>query len=204
MSVSARLATRSVEARRRRAEGEVQVLVAAALSVLRRRGAAGLTVADVLAEAGLSTRAFYRHFQSKDELVLAVYEHEAARRNAAIEARIAAAGHPRVALETWIDEMLALGFDARRARRTRVLAAEGARLQGDFPEEFAAIVAGAVEPLARVLRAFPGADAGLDARSIYALTWELVQAKLAGAAIDRATAHAHVLRFCLPAIGEPM
>jgi AcrR family transcriptional regulator len=203
MSVSERAAARSVEAQRRRAEDEVRTLVEAALAVLRRRGAAGLTVADVLAEAGLSTRAFYRHFHSRDELVLAVYEQEAARRNAAIEARIAAARDPRAALETWIDEMLALGFDARRARRTQVLANEGARLQSDFPQEFGAILAGAVDPLVEVLRAFPAADPELDARSIYAITWELVQAKLGGAAIDRATAREQVLRFCLPAIGRP-
>ena len=60
----------------------MRALVEAGLTVLRQRGAAGLTVADVLAEAGLSTRAFYRHFHSKDELVLAVYEHEAQRRYA--------------------------------------------------------------------------------------------------------------------------
>src|SRR5262245_66348836 len=107
MSVSSRAAARSVAAHQQRADDEVRALVEAGLAVLRRRGAAGLTVADVLAEAGLSTRAFYRHFQSKDELVLAIYEQEAARRNAAIEAKIAAAPDPRAALQTWIDEMLA-------------------------------------------------------------------------------------------------
>jgi AcrR family transcriptional regulator len=201
MSVAERAAARSLASRRRRAEDEVRLLVDASLAVLRRRGAAGLTVAEVLAEAGLSTRAFYRHFQSKDELVLAVFEHEARRRHAALEARLAAATSPRAALEIWIDEMLALGFDPRRARRTQVLASEGARAQADFPEEFAAIVAGAVRPLEAVLGQIPGADPPRDAWSIYAVTWELVQQKLRGAPIDLAAARAHVLRFCFPALG---
>jgi AcrR family transcriptional regulator len=201
MSVSERVAARTVADRRRQAEDEVLVLLEAALTVLRRAGASGLTVADVLAEAGLSTRAFYRHFQSKDALVLAVYEQEADRRHADLQARIDAAPTPRAALETWIDEMLALGFDTRRARRTRVLRAEGGRLQADFPDEFAKILAGAVDPLVAVLRGFPDADPELDAWSIYAVTWRLVEGKLRGDAIDRPSARAHVLRFCLPALG---
>ena len=144
MTVSARAAARSVASQQKRAEDEVRALVEAGLAVLRRHGAAGLTVAEVLAEAGLSTRAFYRHFQSKDELVLAVFEQEAQRRYAGLEAQLATAASPRAALETWVDEMLALGFEPRRSRRTKVLAAEGARAQADFPEEFAAILAGAV------------------------------------------------------------
>ncbi len=82
-----------------------------------------------------------------------------------------------------------------------MLRAEGARLQADFPDEFATILAGAVDPLIALLAAFPDAEPELDAWSIYAITWELVEAKLRGSAIDRAAARAHVLRFCLPALG---
>ena len=179
----------------------MRALVDAALAVLRRRGAAGLTVAEVLTEAGLSTRAFYRHFQSKDELVLAVYEDEAQRRNADLAVRLDRARSPRAAVETWIDETLALGFDPRRATRTRVLLREGARLQADFPAEFAAIVSGAVAPLETALVALPSPDPERDAWSVYAVTWELVQQKLRGAPTTRADARAHALRFCLDGLG---
>jgi AcrR family transcriptional regulator len=190
-----------VAAQHRRATDGGRRLIGAGWAVLRRRGTAGLTVAEVLAEAGLSTRAFYRHFRSKDELVLAVFEHEAQRRNADLDARLAEADTPREAVETWIDEMLALGFDPPRARRTKVLATEGARVQGDFPAEFAAIVAGAVQPLVRVLEQLRAADAARDAWSVYAVTWELVQQKLRGSEITLDAARAHVLRFCFPALG---
>ena len=77
-----------------------------------------MTVAEVLAEAGMSTRAFYRHFRSKDELVLAIYEQEAERTTRGCGRAWPRHRRPRAALEAWIDENLALGFDARRARRT--------------------------------------------------------------------------------------
>ena len=92
MTVSERAAARSVaspaEAGRRRGARAGR---SRARGAAPRTDAAGLTVAEVLAEAGLSTRAFYRHFQSKDELVLAVFEQEAQRRYAGLEAQLATA-----------------------------------------------------------------------------------------------------------------
>src|SRR5947199_263952 len=55
---------------------EERALVEAAHRAMRRNGFSGATVADILAEAGLSTRAFYRHFASKDELLLAMYRRD--------------------------------------------------------------------------------------------------------------------------------
>src|SRR3954469_16943341 len=104
---------------------ERRALIDAGLAVLRRRGSEGCTVADVLAEAGLSTRAFYRHFGSKDELILAIYKRDSLASSARLRDRMTASTSARVALEVWIDETLALGFAASRARRTRPLAQEG-------------------------------------------------------------------------------
>jgi AcrR family transcriptional regulator len=180
---------------------EKRTLIDAGLVVLRRSGSESLTVADVLAEAGLSTRAFYRHFDSKDALILAIYARDSERAREQMQRRLAAAATPRKALDVWIDETLALAFDTRRARRTRPLAREGSRLQGEFPDEFDAIVRSVLGPLVAVLRAFPNADPERDARSIHAITWALAEERMRGARITRPEARAHVLRFCLPAIG---
>jgi AcrR family transcriptional regulator len=196
MTISERAADRAVAPARDRASAEVRTLVDAAVAVLRRGGAEQLTVAEVLREAGLSTRAFYRHFTSKDELVLAVYEQDATASHDRLRQAMADAASPRAAFELWVDETLALAFDARRARRTRVLATEGARLQHQFPEEFDGIVRGIIEPL----EALPGISA-LDARSIHAVAWAVVEAKLRGDPITRDEARAHVLTFCAAAIG---
>jgi AcrR family transcriptional regulator len=175
-------------------------LIEAGLVVLRGRGSAGCTVADVLAEAGLSTRAFYRHFASKDELILAIYEHDARATQARLRERMRNAPSPRAAIEVWIDETIGLGFDARRARRTRPLAKEGRRLQAEFPRKFAAIVAGVVDPLAGALADLGDPHAERDARSLHAITWALVEEQLAGGSLTRDEARAHVRRFVVAVV----
>src|ERR1700759_2141636 len=50
-----------------------RAIVAAASKSVREQGVRGLNVATVLERARLSPRAFYRHFDSKDQLVAAVY-----------------------------------------------------------------------------------------------------------------------------------
>ncbi|HEY4796933.1 MAG TPA: helix-turn-helix domain-containing protein, partial [Mycobacterium sp.] len=44
-----------------------RAIVAAASETLREQGVRGLSIAAVLDRAELSTRAFYRHFESKDQ-----------------------------------------------------------------------------------------------------------------------------------------
>ncbi|MCU1457613.1 MAG: putative TetR family transcriptional regulator [Actinomycetia bacterium] len=208
MKLSEHVVDRSVQPARDRAEQEVRSLIAAAHAVLRRSGGSGLTVADVLAEAGLSTRAFYRHFASKDELVLAVFEREQESATTRLMAKIDAAADPRAALAAWVDETLALAYEPRRAGRTQVLWSEGARLRAEFPTEFDAIVGGLLEPLVAILRAgaadgeFPLTDPEADAASIHAVVWNAVQRKLDGAPVPtRAATRAQLLRFCLGALG---
>jgi len=52
-------------------------LLEGALRLLARGPGARLRIADVTAAAGMSTKAFYEHFASKDELVLAIFDYEA-------------------------------------------------------------------------------------------------------------------------------
>jgi AcrR family transcriptional regulator len=190
-----------------RSDAEARALVQAGMVVLRRSSAKNLTVADVLEESGLSTRAFYRHFQSKDELILAVYQYDNRRSVERLRSRIAAAGTSVEALEAWIEHSLALGFAPRRARRTMTLWREGGRLWAQYPGEYNAIVEALVAPLADVLErgredgTFPAADPHLDALTIHAVVWRLIERRLGGdGSLDLASATAYVLRFCLPAL----
>src|SRR4051794_27006950 len=61
-----------------------------------------LAVTDVLEGAGLSTRAFYRHFESEDALLLALFRRDSERVNTQLEAAVDAAATPRDALIGWI------------------------------------------------------------------------------------------------------
>lgn len=191
------------------------MLIGAGLRVIQRDGVAGATVAAVLTEAGLSTRAFYRHFASKDELLLAVYATESDAAAARLAARVKRAESPHAALEAWVTETLALAFSTRRAERTRTLLAEGRRLEASHPGETARIVRSQLAPLAALLAdgreqgVFPGAQPVDDARSIYAITMALVADRLTDsdhrgrATESRAAARDHVLRLCLPALERP-
>jgi AcrR family transcriptional regulator len=205
--VEDRAVERAVRVAKERARDEVHVLVTAGRKLLHRDGAADMTIADVLSEAGLSTRAFYRHFASKSDLLLAIYDHEVDRYRPLLQRRLDAATTPREALEAWIDELLAAAFEPRRGERTRAMFTWAVPLQQEFPAEFAAVRAALTDPLETVLAAgradgsFPRADPARDAKFVRALTWEMVEEHVSGAAIDAVTAREEVLRFCLPALG---
>lgn len=208
MEVAARLSERSVADARSRAELEVRALLDAALVVLGRAGIDGLTVAEVLAEAGRSTRAFYRHFRSKDELVLALYASESERANARRAARLATIDDPRAALDAWIAFVLALAYEPRTARRTRVLQAEGARLRHEFPTEFGRIFDDELAPLREILQrglhrgAFPDAEPAIDAPVVHALVWSFAQARLDGSTVTLGEAQQRARRYVERALGS--
>jgi AcrR family transcriptional regulator len=205
--VEDRAVERAVRVAKERARDDVQLLVAAGRKLLHRDGAADMTIADVLTEAGLSTRAFYRHFASKSDLLLAIYDNEVDRYTPRLQRRLDAATTARAGLEAWIDELLAAGFEPRRGERTRAMFTWAVPLQQEFPVEFAAVRDALTGPLEAVLEAgradgsFPNAEPRRHAQFIRALTWELVEERLSGATIEVAAAREEVLRFCLPALG---
>src|ERR1700691_6561576 len=94
--------------RRFEAEDELRLLLDAALVVMERNGYADAAVADILREADLSTRSFYRHFESKDQLLCALCRREAERASARLAAKVEAGEDPRAALDAWVDEILSL------------------------------------------------------------------------------------------------
>ena len=208
MKLSGQAVDRSLESRRARSEVEVESLVGSALRLMRRKGYAAATVADVLEEAELSTRAFYRHFESKEQLFLAVFERDSIESSRRMSRRLARLPTARARLLGWIDEVLSLGYEGSRARRTQTLATEASTLRSAYPAEFVAIQQAVFAPLVGILEegradgSFPSAQLDDDPRSIYAMTWTLVEARLGGGGpLDAASARAHVLRFCLPALG---
>jgi AcrR family transcriptional regulator len=185
---------------------ERQRLFRAALRVMRVNGYAEAQIGDILAEAGLGTRAFYRHFASKDDLVIALFEDNASTTAARLEARIAAAPTADEQLLAWIDEMLDLGYDQRRSARAQLFAASAARVASADAER--RILDRLHAPLVEVLRR--GAASGefrsttpeQDAASVQALVWVFFETAVLGRPVlGRDEARAHVLRFCRPALG---
>ncbi len=131
-------AVRSGRPRRFETEDEVRILLNAALVVMERNGYTDAAVADILDEADLSTRSFYRHFESKDQLLCALFRREADTVATRLRAKVDATRTPREALRAWIDEILSFGHDRVKAARVSVLgsarshAGRGLR-RGDAP-----------------------------------------------------------------------
>jgi AcrR family transcriptional regulator len=111
-------------------EHERNLIFDAAYAALRDHGH-DFTVAAVLQAAGVSTRSFYRHFDSKDALLCAMYLRDAEWAAARLAKRLEDATSPAHAVELWIDEIFAFRGNARRAERVAVLGSiAGVRAEG--------------------------------------------------------------------------
>jgi len=163
--------------RRYEATDELQRIFDAAFEVMRRGGYQDVTVADILTEAGMSTRSFYRHFTSKDELLQAMFRQDAERFSAAVSRRVELASTPWDAVVTWIDEILGFGLGRPRARRAAVLGSPTVMRTLD-PDELRRTRALLVAPLTAALAAgaadgsFVGTDPEADAAFVSAVAWE--------------------------------
>jgi AcrR family transcriptional regulator len=163
--------------RRFESEDELRLLLDAAMVVMGRNGYVDASVADILSEANLSTRSFYRHFESKDQLLCALYRREAENAAARLNAKVDAAPSPRAALDAWIDEILSLGQHRAKAARVRVLGSPGAMRADGYAEETRRASKLLMAPLEALLAAgaadgsFPQADPAADAELIRSVVW---------------------------------
>jgi len=203
-SVAKQLVERSTDRARAKSADEVERLLTAAETVLARTGYAGLRVDDVLSEAGLSTRAFYRHFHGKSELFLALFDREIVRADERLRTKVEAVARPEQRVRAWIEANLALAFDPRLARRTRLFLVERHVVANEFPAEVARCVRLLLAPLEAAIAAgrdggvFPGADPSGDALAIHHLCAGLTTDRLLGVGrISRGDAVALVERFAL-------
>ena len=190
---------------RQQAGEEVEQLLAAAEAALADQGYAGLRVDDVLDAAGLSTRAFYRHFRSKSELFLALFDREMTRAQQRLGSKIARASTPDGKVESWAAAMLALAYDGRLTGRTRLFLVERQVIAREFPDEIARCIRMMLEPLEAAISegresgAFPDADSQRDALAIHHLCTGLMVDRLLGIGdgLSRDDAVALVTRFAL-------
>ncbi|HEY3879753.1 MAG TPA: TetR/AcrR family transcriptional regulator [Trebonia sp.] len=137
--------------RRFEPQDELRLLFEATLAVMQRNGYADVAVADILAEAGMSTRSFYRHFESKDQLLCALYRHEAEQVAERLTARVSAAANPLAALDSWIEEIMSLGYHRRKAARVAVLGSPGAMRAEGYADESKRAMKLLITPLEAVL-----------------------------------------------------
>jgi AcrR family transcriptional regulator len=206
------LVDRRVDPAQQRSDEEVERLLGAAEVALAGQGYDGLRVDDVLDAAGLSTRAFYRHFRGKSELFLALFDREMTRAQQRLSAKLARASTPTAKVEAWAAAMLALAYDGRLSRRTRLFLVERQVTAREFPDEIARCIQLMLEPLEAAIAegrgagAFPGADPQRDALAIHHLCTGLMTDRLLGigGGLTRDDAVALATRFALTTLrSEP-
>jgi AcrR family transcriptional regulator len=200
--------TRVGRPRRFETEDELRLLLDAALVVMQRNGYQDAAVADILNEAGLSTRSFYRHFQSKDQLLCALYRSEAERAAERLTVKVAAAPDPKRALDAWIEEIMSFGHHRTKAARAAVLGSPGAMRAEGYAEETRRAARLLVAPLKALLAAgkttgvFPDADPESDALLIASIAWAAAGLNpLVDRTRSRAEGFRSVQSFCLRALG---
>ena len=119
---------------------EVNRLIAACLIVSERTGNFDPRVGDILAEAGLSNQAFYRHFQSKEELLLAVLDQGGRQLDDLFaQAHGGADDVPVDKVRAWIRGFAAQAIRPKAAAATRPFMFPSARLYERFPDEIPAV-----------------------------------------------------------------
>jgi AcrR family transcriptional regulator len=187
--------------------GVRRAILSAASKCVREQGVRGLSIAAVLQRAQLSTRAFYRHFDSKDQLVSAVFLEMARVEMRRLRRHMADAADAVEAVTAWVDARLDLAFDEDIKSDLRRRSTEAQSAMFASPDLIAPAYAEMLEPLIEQLRrgrddgVFHGIDPMTEAQSIQGVVWASTERQWAAGDCARAEIREHVLRFCLRGLG---
>ncbi|BBZ48952.1 TetR/AcrR family transcriptional regulator [Mycobacterium heidelbergense] len=184
-----------------------RAIVDAASKSVREQGVRGLSVAAVLEHAQLSTRAFYRHFESKDHLVAAVFLEITRAEVRRLRQRMAEATDPIEAVAAWIDERLDLAFDEEIKAELRQVSLEAESTALSTREMVAPACGAILEPLVEQLQR--GLDVGVfkdivpmtAAKSIHGVVWAGTQRQWTTNHWNRDEVRERAVRFCLRGLG---
>jgi AcrR family transcriptional regulator len=180
-----------------------RAIVAAASKTIREQGVQGLSVAAVLDRTQLSTRAFYRHFESKDQLVAAVFLEMTRNEVLRLRTTMAVAVTPAAAVAAWIEGRLDLAFDENIESELRQVSLEAQSTMSSSPElvspAYSAILEPLIEQLERglALGVFQDILPTIAAKSIHGVVWGQTQRQWATDRSERADVRERTLRFCL-------
>jgi len=198
--VAGRIVRRTLSKREDQYASEVRRLLDAALEVIRRCGTTSRPrVADIVAEAGLSNDAFYRHFRSKDDLVTALLEDGGERLQSYLGYQMAKETSPEGQVRRWVRGVLSQA-DVDIAATTLAVLWNASALGGGpaAGRHFASAPVSSLlrEPFTALGSATPGLDAALAAHATLGLLSDCLwrEAQPTRAEVERVTT------FCLHAV----
>lgn len=184
-----------------------EAILAAARTIVHEESIRALGVAQVLSRAELSTRAFYRHFESKDELVRALFLELARAEMERLQAGMVDRD-PVGAVSAWIEGCLDLAFDHEINSDLRKFSTEARAEHSITPDVFAPAYTEILRPL--IVEIDRGKRMGLfsdggnpleEAMSIQGVVWVHIERQWATGKYERDRVCKHIQRFCLRGLG---
>jgi AcrR family transcriptional regulator len=182
---------------------EVERLLRAGYAVMSRTQSVSPRVSDIVRESGLSNQAFYRHFRSRDELLLALL---ASGRQSLVEYvrhGMAKERSPAGQVRRWVEGILAQAADAGAAEATRPFARNRLYLASQFPDEvqraddeLRALVWPALSA-GKATGEWPAVQPDRDSLALYQLVMGTMQAWLLAEFTPGAADITHIVQFAL-------
>ncbi len=181
---------------------EVQRLLDAGLAVMARSGtSASPRVADIVSEAQVSNDAFYRHFSSKEDLVLAVAEAGAERLVSYVSHQMSKHPDPHRQITTWVSCIMQQAADPSIAEPTRAVlwnaASVSDRSRTDKNDAYADLAEILIEPLTGCGSNDPRRDADAITATVFTLLQRFLRDRVEPSQDDIN----HLISYCLAAIG---
>ncbi len=201
VSVADRTVERALAPRHSVYAEEVRRLIDAGVAVMRDGQSTNPRVSEIVAQAGLSNQAFYRHFRSKDELLLAILDDGLRQLVGYLEHQMAKETSGLGQVRRWVEGILAQAANPGAAEATRGVVVNTARLGQLFPEEFRrseelikAPVRAAIETAVEQGE-LGGADPERDAEAAYRLAMGTMQSCLGDGRRPSKADIAHLVGF---------
>jgi AcrR family transcriptional regulator len=203
-----RAVERGLRRRRDEAEATVEAAMEAGRTLIQRDGLLDFNMRELLALSGVSNRAFYRHFPTKEALVVALAGEVYDTLLETLAAAVAARDTPVAEFEAWVDAALMFARDPALASRGRVFVAYEPRLREEYSDLYRSVgrtltaqVAGILER-GRAARVFSD-DAGLGqarlaVRLVIATLEHHVFERSIPSATERDGLVSMILRACAP------
>jgi AcrR family transcriptional regulator len=188
---------------------EVELLIDATWAVAARTGSIEPGVREILQESGLSTKAFYRHFQSKDDLLLVALDQACNVLVEYLEYRMARVEDPMDKIEEWIDGCLRQAKNPSAARRILPWTLGFGRIATKFPQRLQHTQDAMKLVLEREIRtavasgAAHSPDPAGDAQIIFAFTGNTVQRYLVNGTTPDAGVSKELADFARRALSVP-
>ena len=201
-SRAAAAVVRALDDRQREATEEVDRILAAAVRVMQRVSPNAPRVSDVVAEAGLSNKAFYRYFAGKDDLILAVMERGVALVVSYLDHQMAKESTPEGKITRWISGALAQVADPELIGMSRALVGQ----MSDSDKRRLAeeeIMASMRDLLLEPVRALGRPDPERDADAVFVCTVGTMRRYVDSTDQPGHKDITHLVRFCLRGLGVP-